>query len=133
MINVRNMEEDKLSTLHNCHITTHARLRRGNLDPEVLSWNDHIIIIMTEELEEQIRKLTEVHGGMQRVRQIPPEILQSFQKRNGVWEEFTVLKRIGETVNCEEVQAALHRAQESMKADIRDLGMEVRRESRKRR
>ena len=87
---------------------------------------------MAQELNEQIRKLREVHAGMQRVRQIPPEILQSFQKRNSVWDEFEVLKRIGETVNSEEVQAALHRAKESMKADG-DLGTEVRRESRKRR
>ena len=87
---------------------------------------------MAQELNEQIRKLSEVHAGMQRVRQIPPEILQSFQKRNSVWDEFEVLKRTGETVNSEEVQAALHRAKESMKADG-DLGTEVRRESRKRR
>lgn len=87
----------------------------------------------TQELNEQIRKLMEVHGGMQRLRQIPPEILHSFQKRNSVWEDFAVLKRIAETVNSEEVQAALYRAQESMKADGGDLGTGVRRESRKRR
>ena len=93
MVNVRNMiTRDKLVTTQ-----THARFGRGN---------------------EQIRKLTEVHGGMQRVRQIPPGILQSFQKRNDVWDEFEVLKRIGE-------QAALHRAKEGMKADG-DLGTEVR-------
>jgi hypothetical protein len=88
---------------------------------------------MAQELNEQIQKLMEVHGGIQRVRQIPPGILQSYQKRNSVWEEFAVLKSIGETVNGEGVQAALHRAQESMKADGGDLETEVRRVSRKRR
>ena len=87
---------------------------------------------MAQELSEQIRKLMEVHGGMQRVRQIPPEILQSFQKRSSIWEEFAVLKRITETINSEEVQAALDRAQESLKADGGDLSTEVRRESRTR-
>ena len=108
---------------HSCHVTALDDLYVG-------IWTFYIII-MTEKLEEQIRKLTEVHGGMQRVRQIPPGILQSFQKRNNVWEEFAVLKRIGETMNSEGVQGALHGAQESLKADGGDLG--VRRESRKRR
>ena len=88
---------------------------------------------MAQELNEQIQKLMEVHGRMQRVRQIPPGILQSFQKRNSVWEEFAVLKDIGEAVNSDSVQAALHRAQESMKVDGGDLETEVRRVSRKRR
>lgn len=88
---------------------------------------------MAQELNEQIQKLMEVHGMMQRVRQIPPGILHSFQKRNSVWEEFAVLKNTGETVNSEGVQAALHRAQESMKVDGGDLETEVRRVSRKRR
>jgi hypothetical protein len=88
---------------------------------------------MAQELNEQIQKLMEVQEGMQRVRQIPPGILQSFQKRNSVWEEFTVLKNMGEVVNSEGVQAALHRAQESMKMDGGDLETEVRRVSRKRR
>ena len=84
-------------------------------------------------LNEQIQKLVEVHGRMQRVRQIPPGILQSFQKRNSVWEEFTVLKNMGEVVNSDDVQAALHRARESMKMDGGDLETEVRRVSQKRR
>ena len=84
-------------------------------------------------LNEQIEKLMEIHGRMQRVRQIPPGILQSFQKRSSVWEEFTVLKSMGEAVNSDEVQAALERAQESMKMDGGDLETEVRRVSRKRR
>ena len=84
-------------------------------------------------LNEQIEKLMEVHGRMQRVRQIPPGILQSFQKRNSAWEEFTVLKSMGEAVNSDEVQAALERAQVSMKMDGGDLETEVRRMSRKRR
>ena len=84
-------------------------------------------------LNEQIQKLMEVHGRMQQVRGIPPGILQSFQKRNSVWEEFTVLKNMGEAVNSDDVQAALHRAQESMKMDGGDLETEVRRVSRKRR
>lgn len=88
---------------------------------------------MAQELNEQIQKLMEVHGMMQRVRQIPPGILHSFQKRNSVWEEFAVLKDAGEAVSSEGVQAALHRAQESMKVDGGDLETEVRRVSRKRR
>ena len=84
-------------------------------------------------LNEQIQKLIEVHGRMQRVRQIPPVILQSFQKRNSVWEEFSELKNMGEAVCSDDVQAALHRAQESMKMDGGDLETEVRRVSRKRR
>ena len=84
-------------------------------------------------LNEQIQRLMEVHGRMQRVRQIPPGILQSFPKGSSVWEEFAVVKNMGETVNSDDVQAALHRAQESMKMDGGDLEMEVRRVSRKRR
>lgn len=114
MVNVRNIEKDTRRYI--CHITSCA-----------------LVIIMAQELNEQIQKLMEVHGEMERVRQIPPGILQSFQKRNSVREEFTVLKRIGETMISEGVQAALHRAQESMKADGGNLKMEARRVSRKRR
>ena len=120
MVNVRNMR--KLPRGDRCHITTYA----------IWAWDSQALLIIIM-LNEQIQKLMEVHEGMQRVRQIPPGILQGFQNRNSVWEEFAVLKSIGETVNGEGVQAALHRAQESMKADGGGLGTEVRRVSRKRR
>ncbi|KAF8160992.1 hypothetical protein B0H34DRAFT_673052 [Crassisporium funariophilum] len=90
---------------------------------------------MTETLREQIEKLTELHGRIQGLRQIPPAILKTplLKKATGVLKEFSTLKEIGEAMGSEGVQGALSRAGESMAADGSELGTEVRRESRKRR
>lgn len=120
-------QHGRLGRRHSCHITTQVA---------IWAWDSQallIIIICHMALNEQIQRLMEVHGRMQRVRQIPPGILQSFPKGSSVWEEFAVVKNMGETVNSDDVQAALHRAQESMKMDGGDLETEVRRVSRKRR
>jgi hypothetical protein len=87
---------------------------------------------MAETLREQIEKLNELHGQLQRVRRIPRELLRTAMAR-GTENEFAVLTEIGGKMLSEPVQVALHRAQESLKADGSGIGTEHRRENRKRR
>ena len=87
---------------------------------------------MAETLRAQIEELNELHGRLQRVRQIPRELLHNRMAR-GTENEFAVLKEIGGTMLSEPVQVALYRARESLKADGSGIGTEHRRENRKRR
>ncbi|KDR75410.1 hypothetical protein GALMADRAFT_1333804 [Galerina marginata CBS 339.88] len=84
----------------------------------------------TVELKNEIERLEEVHGRLQRVRQIPRVLLQ-MKGNEKVGDEFGVVKEIGELVQSAAVQAALSRAQESLKADAGGLGTEHRRLKRK--
>lgn len=80
-------------------------------------------------LKEQIEKLSELHGRLQEIRQIPPQLLHS-EMGKGTEKSFAVLKEIGEMALSEPVQTALHRARE---ADGSGIEAEHRRENRKRR
>ncbi|KAF8972957.1 hypothetical protein BDZ97DRAFT_1649446 [Flammula alnicola] len=91
---------------------------------------------MAEGLKEQIEKLNELHGRLQRVRQVPPMLLHMKKAENGadkVGEEFGVVKEIGDAMMSGPVQSALNRARESLEKDSGGIGTEVRRENRKRR
>lgn len=86
----------------------------------------------TTMLKEQIEKLSELHGRLQQIRQIPPQLLHS-QMGKGTEKDFAVLKEIGDMALSEPVQTALHRAGESLETDGSGIEAEHRRENRKRR
>jgi len=81
-------------------------------------------------LKEHIEKLNELHGRLQEIRQIPPQLLHN-QMGKGTENGFAVMKEIGDVMLSEPVQTALHRARESLEAH--GIEAEHRRENRKRR
>lgn len=83
-------------------------------------------------LKEQIEKLNELHGRLEEIRQIPPQLLHN-RMGKGAENEFAVLKEIGDIALSEPVQTALHRARESLESDGSGIEAEHRRENRKRR
>jgi hypothetical protein len=96
-------------------------------------------------LQAQIQALTDLHGRLKTLRQIPSLVLKpptstsadglplSPHSQPSLRTEFEHMKEIGNVIRSDPIQDALRTARDSFQADTKDLNFNLRREHRKRR